>query len=259
MSRTYRVTTPLMSGNDIERWQQEIVDKFAAMHIGAPLQIDGTYGPVSRERSRQLMKALGMNPEAADHGVTPDIRRKLREIADSGHAAKVPANDKYRDELRDRWGRPPTRAKVSKPVRSILGDSWDYHPGVHDGIDVITMPDAPLLAMVRARVIDVRTGGWWGLGAQASQGHPVSDGDGIVQLEVLDNVGPFKKGYHIGYGHCEKASVKVGQIVEAGQQIAHAGFANVWHIHLMYNNGSTTRGVGNVDPRAILNYAKAHG
>ncbi len=87
----------------------------------------------------------------------------------------------------------------------------------------------------------------------------VRKGDGIVQLEVLESVGPFKKGMHIGYGHCEHARVRVGQVVQAGETIALAGLAVAWHIHLMMNNGSTTKGIGNIDPRKCLDYAVKNG
>lgn len=253
--RTYQIRQPLMEGVDIQRWQQEVSDKFASMNIDVPLAVDGIFGEISRERSRQLMKAMGLDPKLADDGITPNIRRKIREIAESGHAARVPKNDEYRDKLRKEWGKPKPRPNVSKPVRSILGDSWDFHPGVHDGIDVITMPEAPLLAMCKSRVIDVRSGGWWG----NSPTGEVWKGDGIIQLEVLETVGPFKRGYHIGYGHAEKAIVREGAVVEAGQMIGRAGFANAWHIHLMYNNGSIESGRGTLDPRAILEYTKTHG
>jgi murein DD-endopeptidase MepM/ murein hydrolase activator NlpD len=115
--------------------------------------------------------------------------------------------------------------------------------------------------MVKSRVTDVRSAGWWGKGATASPGHPISQGDGIVILEILESVGPFVKGYNIGYGHNEKAVVKVGDIVEAGDHIAHAGFARAWHIHLMYNDGSFGDhvGRGNLDPQKIVDYSVAHG
>ena len=109
--------------------------------------------------------------------------------------------------------------------------------------------------MVKSKVIDVRASGWWG---KAPSGQ-VSKGDGIVQLEVLESVGPFKKGQHIGYGHCEHARVRVGQVVQAGETIALAGLAVAWHIHLMVNDGGTKKGIGTRDPRPHLDYSVKHG
>ncbi len=151
-----------------------------------------------------------------------------------------------------------TGGSVAAPARPILQHSWGYHPGVHDGVDLITEGDDVIYAICDAKVIDARSSGWWGKGARASGGHSVSDGDGIIQLECLVNVGPFKKGMHFGYGHAEKASVRVGQKVKAGQAIGHAGFANAWHIHFMCNGGATTKGVGDRDPWPFVAHALEH-
>jgi murein DD-endopeptidase MepM/ murein hydrolase activator NlpD len=157
----------------------------------------------------------------------------------------------YRGELRARWA----EKKVHTPLTRILADTWGYHPPVHDGIDLICPANSPIFAMVKSKVIDVRAGGWWG---KAPSGD-VRLGDGIIQLEVLESVGPFKKGMHIGYGHAEKAKVRVGQTVEAGDVIGHAGLAVAWHIHLMVNNGRTTKGIGNINPEPLYRYAVKHG
>ena len=92
-------------------------------------------------------------------------------------------------------------------------------------------------------------------GAQASHGHPISDGDGIIQIECIVDKGPFKKGMHFGYGHAEKAVVRAGQLVKAGQKLGHAGFANAWHLHFMVNGGDTERGVGDRDPMPFVTFA----
>jgi murein DD-endopeptidase MepM/ murein hydrolase activator NlpD len=144
---------------------------------------------------------------------------------------------------------------VASPVKET-GHSWGWHPGVHDGVDLICGPEAKIYALCDAKVIDVRSSGWWGKGAQASSGHPISDGDGIIQLECMIDIGPFRKGMHFGYGHAEGAVVKVGQMVRAGQHIGHAGFANAWHVHFMVNGGSTMRGVGDRDPWPFVAYAE---
>lgn len=147
---------------------------------------------------------------------------------------------------------------VAAPVVPILQHTWGYHKGVHDGIDLITEGDDILYALCDAVVIDARSRGWWGLGAHASSGHPISDGDGIIQLRCTVNAGPFKPGMHFGYGHAEKATVRVGQKVKAGQKIGHAGFANAWHVHFMANGGQTTKGVGDRDPWPYVDYALKH-
>lgn len=256
--RTFTVKSPPMSGDDVKAWQQEVAEEFEKMGIhGCPIVADGTWGVSDRSYTASLCHALGLDAgEVMKKGVTPKLRTKIRH-RDLTDAEQRMFNSRglvmYRRKLRDRWHEDTNR--VHAPVTRILADSWGYHPGQHDGLDVICLPNAPLFAMCNAKVIDARATGWWHLGAAPSGGHAVSEGDGIVQLEVLENVGPFKKGHHIGYGHCEHARVDVGDVVSAGDQIALAGFAKAWHIHLMYNDGSTTKGIGNIDPRAILNYA----
>lgn len=256
--RTFKVGAN-MHGADVKAWQETIDKEFRHLKMGnCPIKIDGVYGPATRSFTSELLVSRGILVKAMVNGVTPELRSKIRSRkltpAEEKRFHSV-ARVKYRKKLKARWA----PAKVHRPVVKIFADSWGFHPGVHDGVDVICPFNAPLFAMVKAKVIDVRASGWWGLGAQPSPGHPVSDGDGIVQLEVLESVGPFKKGHHIGYGHCEHARVKVGQVVEAGHVIAFAGFARAAHIHLMYNDGSTNKGIGNIDPRGILDYSIKHG
>ncbi len=147
---------------------------------------------------------------------------------------------------------------VAAPCRPILQHSWGYHPGVHDGIDLITTEDDVMYALCDGVIFDVRSSGWWGKGARASGGHSIADGDGIIQLRCTVNVGPFKKGMHFGYGHAEKATVRVGQKVKAGQAIGHAGFANAWHSHFFCNGGQTTKGIGDRDPWPYVAFAIKH-
>ena len=254
--RTFKIDTPLMEGGDVENWQSELIQLFGGLKIdNVPLERDGVYGHVTRSLTATLCEANGIIPEKAmAEGTTPELRRKLRngDLTDSEKRRRVSAKCKrFRAKLRERWA----SEKVHSPVAKILADSWGYHPGVHDGVDVICPASATLYAMVKARVIDVRAGGWWG---KAPSGD-VTKGDGIIQLEVLENVGPFKKGQHIGYGHAEKAIVRKGQVVQAGDPIGHAGLAVAWHIHLMVNGGGTTRGIGDRDPRPHLDYAVRNG
>lgn len=252
--RTFKVGSKVMRGNDVKAWQETIDKEFRHLKINCPIKKDGIYGVHTRSYSAELLKARGILIKEMAGGITPELRIKIRNREMTAAETKrfhSKARQEYRKDLRERW----KPKKVHKPVSVIIADSWDYHPGVHDGIDVICRPHAAVYAMVKCKVIDVRAGGWWG---NAPSGD-VAKGDGIVQVEILENVGPFKKGYHIGYGHCENARVRVGEIVQPGERIADAGLAVAWHIHLMLNDGSTNRGIGNRNPRAILEYAKKHG
>jgi murein DD-endopeptidase MepM/ murein hydrolase activator NlpD len=258
-ARTFKLGHEVMKGDDVKAWQQTLIDEFKHLGItGVPVVPDGVYGAVTRSVTACLLKASGIGPAAMKDGVTPALRIKLRNrqfTKEEDTRRHATAAKLYRAELKSRWG----GGKVHTPATKILADSWGWHPGVHDGLDVIVPPDVPIFAMVKSKVVDVRASGWWGLGAPSNPAVKAK-GDGIIQLEVVETVGPFKKGYHVCYGHAEKARVKVGQIVEAGTNIGHAGFANAWHIHLMINDGRQgNRGVGTMDPRPLYNYARKNG
>lgn len=252
--RTFVVKKPTMRGSDVRDWQNLVKAEFKRMKVDCPIVVDGYYGVATRSYSASLLHAFGMTASTVmKKGLTPQTRTRVqkRNFTDSQKKMAQKRRGAYLKKLRARW------TKVHPPTNKILADSWGYHPPIHDGIDVITPPDAVIFAMVKCKVIDVRSGGWWGKGAPSPA--VAARGDGIIQVEVLETVGPFKKGDHIGYGHAEKAQVKVGQVVEAGKPLGRAGMANAWHIHLMLNNGSTSKGIGNKDPRAILDYSVKHG
>lgn len=256
-SRTFKVDDPPMKGEDIKSWQGEVRTQFNRMGIeGCPISSDGVYGIHTRSYTATLCHALGMNAlEVMKDGVTPELRVRVRNrklTDEEDRRFKSAECIEFRGKVRQRWQ--SAVIEVHTPVTKILADSWGYHPGVHDGLDVICQPNSVIFAMVRSKVIDVRDSGWWG---KAPTGD-VSKGDGIIQLEVLDSIGPFRKGYHIGYGHAEYARVRENDIVKAGDPIGHAGLAVAWHIHLMYNDGSSEKGIGSIDPRRILNYAVAN-
>lgn len=252
--RAFTVGSKLMEGSDVKAWQELVDKEFRHLGITCPIKHDGVYGVHTRSYSAALLRARGISLRLMDAGVTTGLRSKIRNRELNATETKrfhAKTTQEYRADLKKQW----TPKKVHQPVSTILADSWGYHPPVHDGLDVICKPNAAVFAMVKSKVIDVRADDWWGNNPSGDK----SKGDGIVQVEVLESVGPFKKGYHIGYGHCEHARVEVGEIVQAGEVIALAGLAVAWHVHLMYNDGSTTRGVGNRDPRAILEYTKKHG
>lgn len=258
---TLYVKNPHMKGDLVKSWQQEIKAEFKKMDIDCPIEIDGFYGVGTRGFTASLCYALGMIPEnVMENGVTPELRTRIRNrLLTDAEVKRMAERVDWRRRLRERYASAAVSG-VHRILKVVLTDDWGYHPGVHDGIDVVTTRSAQIFAPVRSKVIDVRGGSWWGKGAAPSSGFPVSAGDGIVQLEVLESIGPFKEGFHIGFGHCENASVKVGQILDPGDKVAKVGIANSsWHTHLMYNDGGTTRGVGNRDPRPMLDYAQKNG
>lgn len=186
-------------------------------------------------------------------------RKHLVEIRDQA-SDKLSLRRRQVSEARRVIARHSSGSHVHTPIAPILAHSNDWGPG-HDGVDLISEASDEGWAICDGVVVDARASGWWSKGAQASHGHPISDGDGIVQIKCTTDVGPFRKGMVFGYGHAEYAKVDEGDIVKAGQVICHAGFANAWHFHFMANNGGLRRadggyaGKGEFDPWPYIAYA----
>lgn len=259
--RTFKVNSPLMEGSDVKAWQEVLVERFGRWGIHYPLPADGSYGVATRGATASFMRAWGVEDtgEALGGGLTPEWRSKLRDdhrSAEEEARFASPALRDYRAALRGRF----EAAGVCYPVPNLVTDDWGYHPGVHDGVDLVCPWKQPILAICDGVVRRVAAGGWWGLGARPTSGHPVSDGDGIVILECTVDAGPFKKGMHFGYGHSESHTVREGQSVRAGDLLGHAGWANGPHVHFMVNDdppsGGFYKGTGDRDPMPYLNFAE---
>ncbi len=270
--RIFRLTSPHMTGKDIELGQADLLRKleFWGVDLGEyPLRADGDYGVATRSAYRTVCYGLGIDGDELEGGVTPALRSKIRSAKLGPEELERHADRAaWRDRLVAKWD----GGGVSSPLAKILDhrNGWTGSGG-HDGTDLICPPEAVGHSICRARVARVDAAArssapvddaWWGNNPQGSPGHPVSHGDGIVVLEALVTVGPIKKGMYIGYGHAEFARVKVGQIVAAGQPICRAGFARAWHFHFMVNAGGakfrrgdgSPRGVGDRDPWPIVSY-----
>jgi murein DD-endopeptidase MepM/ murein hydrolase activator NlpD len=254
--RTFRVVSPHMKGRDIKSWQQTLNEQFKAWTVNFGVDIDGDYGVLARDGTATVLFGLGIKLAEMNNGVTPALRAKVR-------TKNLTPAERVRRAARGAW-RLRLRKKhagggVAPPVAKIVSSSWGYKGRAHDGVDLICVEDAPIFAICDAEVIDVRLSGWWGKGAQPSPGHPVSEGDGIIQIRCLSNIGPFRKGMHFGYGHAEKARVTVGQRVKAGERLGLAGYARAPHVHFMANGGGTRKGIGDRDPMPFVRYATKHG
>lgn len=262
--RTFKLGGKPMKGNDIELWEKDLKKLFDGIGIDAPIVPNGTYGEIDRSYTKSFAYAIGLDAlDILDGGISgPDrtLLRNWRKNMTPDQQSRMDARRDWRRRLRDRYEKLDflDQGDVSLMVQKLITDTWGYHPGIHDGIDLITLPDVPIFAPVDVKVIDVRAAGWWRLGAPTNHAL-AAKGDGIVQVEVLKTEGPFKKGQHLGFGHMEKAVVKVGDKVKAGKMLGRSGLANAWHIHWMINGGDVgLRGIGNVDPRPALEYTKKH-
>ncbi|MGZ4271638.1 MAG: hypothetical protein ACXVSX_20830, partial [Solirubrobacteraceae bacterium] len=76
--RTFRLESPLMRGRDIAAFQQLLNERFAGWSIDKRVDVDGEYGPMTRRAARQAVYALGIAGAELAHGVTPELRMKLR-------------------------------------------------------------------------------------------------------------------------------------------------------------------------------------
>lgn len=257
-SRTFKIQASVMEGSDVREWQELIIDVGKSWGVDFPLKVDGKYGMATRSFGKMVLFGRGFSHEQLDSGITPWLRLLTRNPEDRPLAvrerAAQPWRRHFRDNLREKFAKRVGK-NVAAPIGKIITMTWGYHPGVHDGIDLICGAKAPIFALCDGEVIDVRPGGWWG----NSPSGEVWKGDGIIQIRSLTNDGPFRKGMHFGYGHAEGSDVKIGEKVEAGDKLGEAGLAVAWHIHLMANNGEFgLRGKGSMDPRRFVDYAIAN-
>lgn len=249
--RTFRVTAPHMEGEDIRAFQHDLNRQLRSWDMEPPLAADGDYGQLTRAVCASVCHASGFNAgELMENGVTPWLRTKIRSQRRNAYEkVRFAARVGWRRKLRARYA---GGSNIAPMTAKVLEDSWGYHPPGHDGLDVITPEDAPIYAMCDGEVIRADNGGWWG---KVPSGD-VAKGDGIIIIRCSVNNGHFRKGHNICYGHAEGVRVKEGQKVKAGQHIGRAGLAVVPHIHLMVNNRTDDRGVGDRDPRPFYNQAQ---
>jgi hypothetical protein len=78
-SRTFRLTSPQMHGDDVRDFQQLLNRRFAAWRIGRRVNVDSDYGKDTRDAAMQVCVGLGIVAATAmAHGVLPDLRTKVR-------------------------------------------------------------------------------------------------------------------------------------------------------------------------------------
>jgi murein DD-endopeptidase MepM/ murein hydrolase activator NlpD len=255
--RTFKVDNPPLRGSDVEAWQEFLNKQMRLWDVEYRIPEDGEYGAITRSLTASVCHGLGLESasEAMKNGVTPELRVKLRN-------KNLTPEEVKRHQLREKDWLPRFRdrhndADVSPPLARILQSSWGYQSG-HDGVDLICKARAAGLAICKARVLRADNSGWWGKGAPSPA--IAAKGDGVVVIECLVNVGPFKKGLCFVYGHAEHVRVKAGDIVEAGQVICEAGLANAWHFHFCVNRtGKARPAIGDHDPMPYVRYAQKHG
>jgi len=102
--RTFRLTSPPMTGGDVKRFQRDLNRRFAGWKINIDVREDGHYGGATRHAARQALLGLGVAPEDYAHGITPQLRSLLRTPSKRTalQLAQAEARRPWRQRLRQR-------------------------------------------------------------------------------------------------------------------------------------------------------------
>ncbi len=93
-NRTFKLTSPLMRGQDVAYFQKTLNERFHDWSVGFYLDIDGHYGSHTRSATERVMYGLGIAQRELRHGVSPGLRSKLRNPASRSHDERVRANQR---------------------------------------------------------------------------------------------------------------------------------------------------------------------
>ena len=77
-ARTFRLTDPLMRGNDVKAFQRVLNERFAAWRIDKRIDVDGRYGTETKRAARQAAYGLGITDANELGRVTPALRALIR-------------------------------------------------------------------------------------------------------------------------------------------------------------------------------------
>jgi Mannosyl-glycoprotein endo-beta-N-acetylglucosaminidase/CHAP domain len=76
--RTFRIQSPLMTGDDVKAFQRLLNARYAAWHVNKRIEEDGEYGSITRLAARQVAHGLGLAKRDYPGGITPEMRRRMR-------------------------------------------------------------------------------------------------------------------------------------------------------------------------------------
>jgi hypothetical protein len=150
--RTFVLVTPYLEGSDVEAFQRTLTTRFDAWDIDKRVDDDGAYGPDTRDAARQICEGLGIvHVKAMRHGVTPDLRGKIRDPRrrTQQELARAERRKNYRAKLRERYaGHGPQAAldyarrhlgehETNGPNRSPQIDKWIRLAGLDPNMNLI--------------------------------------------------------------------------------------------------------------------------
>lgn len=118
VSRTFKLQSPRMHGDDVSAFQRDLQERFDGWKINAVVADDGDYGDATKQAATRVCIGLGILPEdAMKGGVTPELRTKIR------HPDKRTPNELKRSEGADAK---TYRAKLRKQFEGD-GQLFDGH------------------------------------------------------------------------------------------------------------------------------------
>jgi hypothetical protein len=145
---TYRLTTPMMKTRQLRDFQRLLNGVYRRWKIDFKIEVDGEYGAKTRRAAKRAAYALGIDGAGLEHGLTPDIRRKIRhpEQRTPQEKARARKRREWRQRLRKRYeGGGPAAAldfarkhveTTESPPQSNRGpliDRWNRAAGIPPG------------------------------------------------------------------------------------------------------------------------------
>jgi predicted chitinase/peptidoglycan hydrolase-like protein with peptidoglycan-binding domain len=145
---TFRLTTPLLKSPRVTAFQRLLNRRFAEWKVGLRIELDGEYGPETKEAVRQVMFGMGISTKELEGGVTPELRERIR------HPERRTAAERARARKRREWirrlrrrhdGHGPAaaiayarehlgvREDAGRPNRGKLIDKWNTATGIPHG------------------------------------------------------------------------------------------------------------------------------
>ena len=125
-----------MEGEDVKQWQLTLNRQLRTWDVDYQLNPDGDYGSLTQSLTASVCHGLGLASasQAMAHGVTPELRVKLRDKDLTPKELKRyhGKRAKWRDEFR----RKHENKDVSTPLAKILQSEWGWTPPGHDGVDL---------------------------------------------------------------------------------------------------------------------------
>lgn len=135
--RALKLTSPAMRGTDVERFQRDINAELKRWSIDHALDVDGVYGPETRDTAKSVCYGLGLKSPVMQHGATVYVRLKIRNRKlTSAELKRFKARAEWRKRLKARYDGPDAAilAAISF-ARSNLGVT-ESPPGSNRGAKI---------------------------------------------------------------------------------------------------------------------------